>query len=463
MFRICIGAGRSEETRDYPRQLQTDNEEWSDLETFGHLMLSTATGNDLHVVEVILAHLHQTGRMGALPRGCGPFFNDFLGEYARRHKAQDVWRFYSRHIEHHDVDPDQRKFDLVLEAFVRGKDLSLIPKWVHYVEVAGFELRVNARTAATLIRRYYLEQRPSHTALMWICLRDAIAFDLRRAKPKNIAEFRESCAWRLAQLDRLTQHIPSPVQCEYGTRLESPLGVETLHSLLPTSPAHDGGMKASTEVGDAESSSPLTDSPHSISTLPDPRYITVSSSSIEHLSRSSDIANNTNENVSLIDDSYVEMQGSYTLNSQSSVRLSASVLHSPGPSFQNSEDFLRRREAESNIIIALSLDRPAKATEICNQSLRLGGIPQSIVSLEMAVEASIRAQDSDQIQATDLMRSAHKVGIGITAVLGPLMFQSMESRPLDNRRDLEELRLTVLEFCRQLEENRTPVKQYIGI
>ncbi|KAK4984644.1 hypothetical protein LTR66_008424 [Elasticomyces elasticus] len=394
MFRICIEAGHSGGAENYLRQLQTDNEEGPDLETFGHLMLSAATGGDWHVIDVILAHLHQTGRMGALSRGCGPFFNDVLREYARRHEAQDVWEFCSCHIEHHSVVPDQRTFDLVLEAFVKGKNLSLIPRWVRYMKVGGFELRINARTAAMLIQRYYLEQRPSHTALMWICrklchwsknlvneelyllVRDAIGFDLRGAKPKNIAEFRENCAWRLAQLDRFTQQIPPPVQREYGTRLESPLGVETSHSLLPTSLAHDGGMKASTEVGDAENSSPLTGSPYSTSALPNSRYIPVSSSSMEHPNHSSDIANNTNENVPLIDGSYVEKQGSYTLNSHSSVRLSTSVLHSPGPSFQNSKDFLERRETESNIMIALSLDRPAKAIEIYDQSLRLGGILQ---------------------------------------------------------------------------------------
>ncbi|KAK4887913.1 hypothetical protein LTR28_003190, partial [Elasticomyces elasticus] len=257
------------------------------------------------------------------------------------------------------------------------------------MKVGGFELRINARTAATLIRRYYLEQRPSHTALMWICrklchwskdlvneelylvLRDAIGFDLRRAKPKNIAEFREHCAWRLAQLERFTQQIPSPVQREYGTSLDPPSGVENSRLPQPTSLMQDGGLKATAEVGDAENSSASTDSSGNTSPPPSSLYTPALISSMEQPDSSSDVVNNANKIVPFIDGSDAETQGSWTQNSQHGVQLSASVSHSLGPRFQNSNDFLARREIESNIILALSLDRPAKAVEIYNQSLRL--------------------------------------------------------------------------------------------
>ncbi|KAK5133200.1 hypothetical protein LTR08_008035 [Meristemomyces frigidus] len=155
-------------------------------------------------------------------------FNNVIRLYARQHSDVATWKFVVAAVHDLGFVPSYATTEIMLEVFVKGHSINLIPKWLQYVHTLGQKFDMSAKAATKLLTHYYLEHRPSHVLVMWFCrnlthfapslagpqyvdlAKEAIGYDLRK-RVGNDRAWRESAAQqRLALLDQTGDIMPSP-------------------------------------------------------------------------------------------------------------------------------------------------------------------------------------------------------------------------------------------------------------
>ncbi|TKA44804.1 hypothetical protein B0A49_14043, partial [Cryomyces minteri] len=445
----CVESGRPEEAQHYLREMEK-HDLVPDVKTYGHLMLANALDGYWVGVDTILRRVYENGMMGTLSHGCGPFFNEVLREYTGSHSAAGTQVFVAKAISNYSLVPDQTTLDIVLGCFVKEKRLHLIPKWLRYLRSEGFSLRVNARSATVLFRRFCVDHRPRHLQVMrlsgrlrawakdlvsrefFIVVHEAVAYDARKVKPnlENDEQWRKTIEQRLNAVGRIAKTVRSlaDIAKQEQTEVLQRAPTENLPA-LPTwsqpsdSTVTDLGLHAlpqeafdslvgRVEPGDTSSLSPAVVAPEQ--TLPDHRQVkqTPKRSLVPRIGK-----------ITRADD---------------------------------------KRKVDSDVVLALSLNRPTEAVALYRRSLSVSGLPNSALSLEVAVESSLQAS-FDSIDGTMAMiHDAQAAGMNICNALGPLIRHRMKTDPKQQSKP-KDLRHTVLEFYRLMDANRIPVKHYIAV
>ena len=157
--------------------------------------------------------------------------------YSLCHSAASLWKFVTGLTERFKIPIANSTSKVVLQAFVANHSIALIPMWVDYLRGMGINYTMTPHVATKLLKRYYLENRPPHFLVMWLCrnltqlapslhisaesvlelVEESIGYDLRKGKTP----------WRQSQaLQRLNEtqeahvlKLPPPVP-KRGQKLE---------------------------------------------------------------------------------------------------------------------------------------------------------------------------------------------------------------------------------------------------
>lgn len=449
MIRACIEAGQPSEAEKYLRQMQSDEGIQPDLTTFGYFVLSAAKAQDWSSVDKMLNMLGSAAIVDAAPVNRTYLFNPVLHEHVRHHEPAEIWSFVTAATEVHGIVPDQTTNNIVLESFVRGKRLDLVPRWLVYMETCGHSLELSSYTAMCMVRRYYYSNRPSHIMMMWICrnlfnyasdsmsedlillLRESIAYDMRGfSGQRREREYFDIARVRLELLDKAQRgHVPSPMAWSSRKTL-----VKRLRSL------EDLDALESRDVQNAH-------------------LEFVEATKSEHQLCSADDADS-----------------GYT--SDSFTGLSAGSAYEPLPEEFSKPDALiadygspslskdkasTQREEESKLLLSLSLGQPANVVEFYHRSVAVSGLPASSYSLEMAISASLRTQNGDPVEAEELLNTAEEAGFHVASALMPLIIQRITSaKKGSDALQPEELERLVVNFYDSMDEHRIPVRHHVA-
>ena len=163
-------------------------------------------------------------------------FNKVIRTYLRQHSVEETWNFATMAINDLGLVPTRFTTEVILEELVGKKAMELVPKWLRFVEGLGYKFEFDAAAATLLLRRYYVDHRPSHIILMWLCrraiydspslagedvvglIKQAIGYDLRRFFGKHSYWQREHAQMRL---ERLEEGKDNPLLPGYRTILPS--------------------------------------------------------------------------------------------------------------------------------------------------------------------------------------------------------------------------------------------------
>ncbi|KAJ9639492.1 hypothetical protein H2199_006527 [Coniosporium tulheliwenetii] len=204
-----------------------------DMATFSHLMLSRAYADDWAAVRKILKTVHETGMVKSFAR-MSRFFNPMFRRFCRRHDSEEIRRFLQEAIDNYGIRPTQRTADLVLKSLVREKRLDEIQPWIDSMRAQGFNRTVNAHSAFHMLKRYSLDNRPSHQFLtglvkqldgaadrslaskeLYTVVGGSLAFDLSKAGPKTRRVLEPIIRRRLGGLTRKVARAPAIINKAY--------------------------------------------------------------------------------------------------------------------------------------------------------------------------------------------------------------------------------------------------------
>ena len=118
---------------------------------------------------------------------------------------------------------------------------------------------------------------------------------------------------------------------------------------------------------------------------------------------------------------------------------------------------------ERDMIFALSVCQYQKVLVLYEKSCDAIGLPASVRTLEVAVEASLRLHGGNRAHAEELMRAARDAGMNTTCAMGPLLIHQMKTLNFKVREDVNRLRTTVIEYYRMNDENGWGVNHHVGV
>ncbi|KAK3106748.1 hypothetical protein LTR53_018146, partial [Teratosphaeriaceae sp. CCFEE 6253] len=95
--------------------------------------------------------------------------NIALRLYAKHHTSVETWKFVTALIDDLHFAPNKATNDIMLQSFVSRNDLDFMSKWFRFMRTLGQRFTMDSKLAVKLLTRYYLDFRPSHTVLMWLC------------------------------------------------------------------------------------------------------------------------------------------------------------------------------------------------------------------------------------------------------------------------------------------------------
>ncbi|KAK4949364.1 hypothetical protein LTR10_011982 [Elasticomyces elasticus] len=364
--------------------------------------------------------------------------NNTLHLYAREHKSVDAWKFVTAMVDSLGFQPNQATTEIMLQCFVSKNTIGLIPKWIRHIRIMGERFTLDARLAAKLLTRYYLDYRPSHVLVMWFCrnlahfapslagpeyfdlVREAVGFDIRKLEGqhnKNISSRRSKVETRLNSLD--SEHhnvVPSP-----GWTWDNQVHF-THPNAITKVPANGYGSPS-------VSASPEEELPSMIQIedfRPLPHEMVPTTDAVPNILKS---------------------------DKTPSAKDPDSV-NAPAKSFE---------KPERAMVKALSVHDHNLVLQLYHQSLNREGLPSSPFALEVAVEACLRQDRGDAMQANGLLREARKAGMNITGAMGPMLVHRMKRLKKGDRAELDKLHETVTEYYRINDENGWPVKHHVGV
>lgn len=504
MMEISIDAGRRDLAKSYLQDLQQDSR--TNEKTIAIVMRAASWKNDWDTVRVLLSMAKENEKLAS--KLSGTDFNNVLVAYSQHHNATEVWKFTSEAIDQYKIVPDQATSHIMLQAFVSKQTLSLIPRWIRYMNVNGFQISINVRTAAALVKRYWIDHRPSHVLLMWLCrnlqqlmgalvdkellsfLRDAIAYDLRKMKGQNAELSSGFARLRLEELEKARAEVPSP-----GHRWNEHLIVDGLRmNRGEDSSSSEHGKTSIPEDGlDATSSAPehavggghhssssalgttfvLGSAPQNLTTRPafgedhtavsnDPPAMVVKKSG------SNDKAAEGEDFPRTPADTNRDIAQDSLLSPHENLANLRSLYEVPiGVDEDVVTDAFRPRgrayQLEREMILDMSQGHNDEALQKFTKQAGPSGLPVSVLSLEIAIEASLCLNKGQNIHAAKLVETARRAGMDVTGAMGPLLLHQMYHLTPADKKDLDGLRAKVLDYYRSNEANGLPVKHFIGV
>ncbi|KAL1305958.1 hypothetical protein AAFC00_004096 [Neodothiora populina] len=426
MICVSVRAGKVSKAEEYLRRMQ-DNGIQPNLTTFAYFIHAAARSQEWQKVESLLGLLDAAVLANATSSERATLFDPLLSEYVRHHEPSEVWAFVARAIDIYRLGMSRTTSQIVLESFVHGGRIDLIPQWTAYMATHGIRLAMGAQAAVAMLRRYYYDMRPSHVVMMWLgrnltrqapdlrsegldlLLREAIAYDIRESGTG-------------ANSRRLSERAQARLKL---------LGVGEGVLSGPNAIRRDNMCESAAKA--AENATEDNDRLYTEAELKEGLE--------EETSVHEDFQEAIGEDLEDVDSGYASDTAS---------------------GLPTASDSLGRRRRETEILLALSLGNPADAVSLYKQSLSIDRLPLSSLSLESAITASIRSHEGDTTEAEELFGSAQDAGMNVSAALLPLLLQRIKNLSKEGRSQaLEELQTTVSEFYRIMEENNIPVRHHV--
>jgi len=444
-------------------------------------------------------------------------FNNLIHLYARQHDPVTTWKFVTAAVDKLAFSPNHATTEIVLQCFISHRTLELIPKWLRYLKVTGYRFQLDAKVAAKLLTHYYLECRPSHVLVMWYCrnlinfapslagtefvdlVKEAVGYDMRYTTAGGKLALREQHA--SARLELLSQSegvMPGPGHYRDGELVwpdpkvpsETPNLVEdgeaddftsspafvvggdsTLSERSRDSTAgHDDTLLRQERVrptSPGQSSWRLvkSENPH------EAERHAVHTESVDGAAKRSSIHNvdeeplpdeDMGDDTELSGDSFRLLRSSYEdrpYAARQESQFSASIHEGEIDSSNDSAD----QSVERNMVLALSFDEYDKVLDLYHASLDAVGLPFSPLTLEVAVEASLQRGRGDQSEAEDIIARARRGGMNTACVTGPLLIRQIRRLQNLDRRDVNDLRIAVIDYYRTNDENGLPVQHHVVV
>ncbi|EMC98893.1 hypothetical protein BAUCODRAFT_383820 [Baudoinia panamericana UAMH 10762] len=414
-------------------------------------------------------------------------FNNVVHLFARQHTSVEAWKFVTDAVERLGLVPNQATTGIMLESFVSKKATNLIPKWLRYMRVLGWEVELTARVAARLLTRFYLDFRPSHILVMWFCrnlahfapslsgpelfdlVQEAVGYDLRKLVGSKATWRRSNAKTRLGHVLQSDKPVvPSPgwtwnqrMYTEHPSHMQHLVGCQTSSS--PLSMMHS--KHASKETAGSQT---IYASPPSVQHGETPCNVRVSppqgrTANLERSAQDFDMLEGDNHAESLAfedlrpiykhatDDQRPQDDDDHDEHTD----LTAARILELGKD--------RRGKTEKAMIMALSLRQHDRVVEIYRNTLDAVGLPLSPLTLEIAVESSLRHCRSDAIEARIIVRDAEAAGMNVTCAIGPLLLHRMRRERFFSVDASRGLRKDVVAYYRMNEQEGRPVNHYIGV
>ncbi|KAK4502758.1 hypothetical protein PRZ48_006184 [Zasmidium cellare] len=399
--------------------------------------------------------------------------DNIIRDFARQHTPADTWKFVTSLIEKLHFAPTWATTQIVLRAFVRNNHLSFVSHWIRYLKTMGHQFKMDARTAASLMNAYYLEQRPPHALVMWFCrtithlvpsfdaaafervMTEAIAYDLRKSK----LDLREKAEKDFAVLQQSKGFIPKPFNELREAPPSSPV-LEAKQFRSSTDPGFENDQVHSVPSGHASQGNSST-------------ATSTADESYENLIR--DFHDDSGSFDHLADHhSNIQSQGHVTEDADSFVQnlegetdqdreLSQYLLDLEADETAERTDRDPAQRIEREILTAFSLKHYQEALDIYRTSRSAAGRPVSPQALEVAVEASLRLCRGDRAEALDIISEARKAGMDTTRAMQPILLHHMWHLRPDEKRDANSLRMMVMDWDRENEAKGRPVNNHIGV
>ncbi|KAK5699242.1 hypothetical protein LTR17_023409 [Elasticomyces elasticus] len=364
--------------------------------------------------------------------------NNTLHLFAREHTSVDAWKFVTAMVGSLRFQPNQATTEIMLQCFVSKNTIGLIPKWIRHTRIMGERFTLDARLAAKLLTRYYLDYRPSHVLVMWFC-RNLAHFAPSLAGPEYLDLVREAIGFDIRKLEGQHNKNTSSRRSQVETRLNS-LDSEN-HNVVP-SPGWTWDSQVHFTHPDAITKVPANGYGFpSVSASPEEEL--PSMIQIEDLRPLPDDMIPTTDAVPNI----LKFDKTPSVNDPDSV-------NAPAKSFERPERAMLK---------ALSVHDHNLVLQLYHQSLNREGLPSSPFALEVAIEACLRQDRGDPTQANGLLREARKAGMNITGAMGPMLVHRMKRLKKGDRAELDKLHETVTEYYQINDENGWPVKHHVGV
>lgn len=419
--------------------------------------------------------------------------NNTIHLIAQHHDTTETWKFVTAAVDNLGFAPNQATSEIMLQSFVSRKMISLIPKWIRYMRILGYQFILDARVAAKLLTRFYLDHRPSHVMIMWFCrnlahaapslagpefmdlVKEAIGHDLKKMVGTNAAWRRSHATQRSARLDGADGVVPSPGwqwdrQLHFTHPDPQTVAPPAPNELTQASLIHSANSTQVPWRRDATSSQIVPRG--EVSLQSEPKDIVVPHEQKDLLeSDTLEQDQLTDLNAALDDDkrglgkctgdkAFLEGM-EYPDKTTDPDRMRYHDLRS---SYRKDDDIEPLSAGpERNMVLAMSLNHHQKVMDLYRGSLDAMGLPASPMALELAVEASLRKNAGDSAEAEDIMEEAKELGMNVTCAMGPLLTHRMRRLRSRDKKTLSNLRTSVIDYYRMNAENGWPVKHHVGV
>ncbi|KAK5174671.1 uncharacterized protein LTR77_001753 [Saxophila tyrrhenica] len=150
--------------------------------------------------------------------------------FAQEHTAEKTWAFVDSLTHATGFTPSTATAKIVLSSCITHQSLGLIPKWLAHLKTIGLQFDFDSKVVASMLTTYWIEHRPKHKRIMWICyflhrhvsafkaadfrglMKAAIAYDLRNPFEQEFGmnNPREHASARLERVDKLPGHLAIP-------------------------------------------------------------------------------------------------------------------------------------------------------------------------------------------------------------------------------------------------------------
>ncbi|KAK3058745.1 hypothetical protein LTR09_000310 [Extremus antarcticus] len=443
-------------------------------------------------------------------------WNTVVHHYCQEHSAEDTWTFLKGLTHATGFVANVHTSKAFLGVCVRSRSLDLVPQWLAYLKSIGVKFTFDSRIVAHMMTAFWHENRPKHKRAMWLCyflhrhvpafkasnfqdlIKAAIAYDLRNPYEQDLSSGNpvDHGVARLERLEKLPPHLAMPGWTERD-RNESHLSF-----------TRDSGRFAGVIVQyTAEAHDPATSITQPEAQLPQPQsnggplaseldFLTTPAAA-ELLQpgagalngQSKDEHSSASFHAMDAEDQYHAMIAEFNQDKSDAAAArrprprdiemvkgepvngtNISFQHiRPSGSWASTNDEVMKGaghrnsygEPEQKMVLAYSLRDYKGALDIYEATLDPVDLPLSVRCLEVAVEACIRLHEGNVIEAEALLDRASTAGMNVTCAMGPLIIQRMRNMNKGQKRNANNLRMTVMNYYRVNDDNGWPVSHHI--
>ncbi|GAB7360144.1 hypothetical protein MBLNU230_g7907t1 [Neophaeotheca triangularis] len=482
----------------------------ADRHVGGLAAVSFARKKDWASLERLFEIMQREGRLLSSP-DLRRHFNRVLCLYASEHSADELLVLSTRLTTKLGFKADMATNTIMLQAFAKSQRLDLINAWSANVRQTSPGLQSSSRTAAEVLKAYYLQHRPSHVLVMWYCrnlanaspllagdgseyvqlVREAIAYDMRKARGRDVTWKREKARQRLDLLGETkeTGIIPNPgyrvdkrivfpqMDNHREEILSKGVAVEPRQGLDQHSASHSvfeesrQNLSAEDFIEHPVGSGIDEKTPRMPAEREEARIDSRSFQGVDEGYSSADSTKSGLEyGVGMLDD--IRRDGfdptQLGLESEDGIDFDlptfaefSEVRDANGLQPKGLDRDVTHRERD--MILALSASDNAAALSVYEQMLDAVGLPATPLALEVAVEASLRLHKGDSSHAEEIMQRAHDAGFNVTCAMAPLLIHKMYHTRELTQEGLGKMINMTSEYYRVNEENGWPTRHHVAV